>query len=211
MSKTNNQQPKNRGKERKMKSRMTVNGLKISYDEETDEITFQKGLVILTLKMGEDMLNLLYHMTPYGRYQKFLFEEQDKKCADCKKQILYDEAILHHEPRLGSMGARYIDFQHSTRNRMLCEECHKKMHLKEKQNINIPKLTVEIRESLMKIKLDKEQVLKLLKDNNSIWTVTEMVYNRKFDHNDRRTWIFYQKVNNIRHSSNVPNNPNKEV
>ena len=80
-----------------MKSRITVNGLKISYDEKTDEIVFEKNDVVLSLKMGEDKLNLLYQMTPYHHYKKFLFMEQNEQCASCGKEISYKEAILHHD------------------------------------------------------------------------------------------------------------------
>ncbi|MDH5449227.1 MAG: hypothetical protein OEX01_09550 [Candidatus Bathyarchaeota archaeon] len=107
-----------------VKSRTTVNGLTLSYDEETDEISFEKQGIVLVLKMGEDRLNLLYQMTPYHRYKKFLFMEQDGQCADCSKKILLRQAILHHDPKLGIRGAMYIDFKKSTQNRILCKKCH---------------------------------------------------------------------------------------
>ena len=112
-----------------MKSRTTVNGLRISYDAETDEITFddQKSGKVLTLKMGEDRLNLLYQMTPYHNYKKFLFMEQSERCADCENEISYKEAILHHDPKLGAKGARYTDFKRLTRNRILCKDCHESL------------------------------------------------------------------------------------
>ena len=110
-----------------MKSRITVNSLKISYDEETDEITFQKKGITLTLKMGEDRLNLLYQMTPYHRYKKWLFMEQDEKCTSCGNGVSYKEVKLHHEPKLGSKGARYIDFKRLTRNSILCKDCHNRL------------------------------------------------------------------------------------
>lgn len=108
-----------------VKSRTTVNGLTISYDEETDEITFKKKSSTLILKMGEDKLNLLYQMTPYYRHKKFLFMEQDGKCASCG--VAERKLILHHDPKLGTEGARYIDFKHLTNNRLLCRECHNKI------------------------------------------------------------------------------------
>lgn len=110
-----------------MKSRTTVNALTISYDEETDEITFKKKGSILTLKMGEDRLNLLYQMTPYYRYKKFLFMEQNGKCANCGAEIPRGKLILHHDPKLGAEDARYIDFKHPTSNRLLCRECHNRI------------------------------------------------------------------------------------
>jgi len=113
-----------------MKSRVTVNGVKISYDEETDEITFKRDGITLTLKMGEDELNLLYNMTPYNPYKRFLLMEQDFRCADCGKDLESlpaKEYRLHHEPPLGQKGARYIDFNRLTRNRILCKDCHNKI------------------------------------------------------------------------------------
>jgi len=108
-----------------VKSRTTVNGLTISYDEKTDEISFKKKGSIMTLKMGEDKLNLLYQMTPYYRYKKFLSFEQDRKCASCG--AAESKLILHHDPKLGTGGARYIDFKHLTNNRLLCRECHNRI------------------------------------------------------------------------------------
>ena len=109
-----------------MQSRITVNGLKISYDEETDEITFEKNGVGLNLMMGEDELDLLWKMTPYHRYKKFLLKEQDFRCADCGTD-LGKKFFLHHDPPKGRKGARYIDFKRLTRNRMLCRDCHNKL------------------------------------------------------------------------------------
>jgi hypothetical protein len=113
-----------------VKNRNTVNALKISYDEETDVITFEKKGVVLPLKMGEDMLNLLYQMTPYSRYKKFLMEKQKSKCAQCKKSLIGLSAMkyaLHHDPKLGSKGSMYIDFNGKSKNRILCKECHGKI------------------------------------------------------------------------------------
>jgi hypothetical protein len=113
-----------------MKSRTTVNALKISYDEETDIITFEKKGVLLPLKMGEDNLNLLYQMTPYLRYKKFLMEKQKSKCAKCKKSLIglpASKYALHHDPKLGSKGAMYMDFNGKSKNRILCKECHDKI------------------------------------------------------------------------------------
>lgn len=110
-----------------MKSRRTVNGLEISYDEKTDTITFRRHNTVLALKMGEDRLNLLYQMTPYHRYKKFLFMEQSERCEGCGRGISYKEAILHHDPKLGDKGARYVDFNRVTRNRILCKDCHESL------------------------------------------------------------------------------------
>ena len=66
-----------------------------------------------------------------------------------------------------------------------------------------PPLTDEEREQLKKIKLNEDEVAELLK-TMPIWDVAEKVYGREFDHSDRRTWIFYQKVNRIRHKRGLP-------
>lgn len=115
-----------------MKERVTVNDVKISYDEETDEITFhdQKSGKTLTLRMGEDQLDLLYNMTSYHRYKKFLLMEQDFRCADCGTGLKGKIFFLHHDPPKGSKGARYIDFKRLTRNRMLCKNCHEEIKRK---------------------------------------------------------------------------------
>ena len=112
-----------------MKSRITVNALKISYDEDTDELILEKNGMSLPLKMGEDNLNLLYTMTPYYRYKKFLMEKQSFDCAECKKTLdglPASKYALHHDPKLGSKGAMYIDFKGKSKNRILCNDCHKK-------------------------------------------------------------------------------------
>ena len=113
-----------------MKERVTVNGVKISYDKETDEITFQKGGITLTLKMGEDELDLLYKMTPYHKYKKFLLMKQDYRCADCGTNLEGKKYFLHHDPPKGCKGAMYIDFKRQTRNRILCKDCHEKTRRK---------------------------------------------------------------------------------
>ena len=113
-----------------MIERVTVNDVKISYEEETDEITFQKDGITLTLKIGEDQLDLLYNMTSYHRYKKFLLMEQDFRCADCGTDLRRKNYFLHHDPPKGSKGARYIDFKRRTRNRMLCKDCHEKIRRK---------------------------------------------------------------------------------
>ena len=115
-----------------MKERVTVNDIKISYNEETDEITFNdlKSGKTLTLKMGEDQLDLLYNMTSYRTYKQFLLMEQDFHCADCGKDLEglpAKEYVLHHDPPKGRKGARYVDFKRLTRNRMLCKDCHNKL------------------------------------------------------------------------------------
>lgn len=111
-----------------MKNRTTVNELKISYDESTDELRLEKKGTVLLLKMGEDNLNLLYTMTPYYRYKKFLLEKQRFKCAECKKALHVlpaNQYALHHDPKLGGKGAMYIDFQGKSKNGILCKDCYR--------------------------------------------------------------------------------------
>jgi hypothetical protein len=108
------------------KSRTTVNGLRISYDQETDEIIFEKNGSALALKMGEDELDLLYNMTPYWQYRRALLQKQEFQCADCGKPLERKQSagILHHEPKKGQKGSRYVDFKGLTKNRILCKDCH---------------------------------------------------------------------------------------
>jgi hypothetical protein len=68
-------------------------------------------------------------MTPYYRYKKLLMEKQKFKCAECKKKLEglpASKYAVHHDPRLGDKGAMYIDFNGKTKNRILCNDCHKK-------------------------------------------------------------------------------------
>jgi hypothetical protein len=112
-----------------MRSRTTVNNLKISYTEGIDELRFEKEGVVLSLRMGEDNLNLLYTITPYFTYKKFLLKEQHFKCKECGKGLSglkANQYALHHDPRLGRRGSRYIDFKGLTRNRVLCNDCHRR-------------------------------------------------------------------------------------
>lgn len=71
------------------------------------------------------------------------------------------------------------------------------------------KFNEKIRKELLKVKVDAEKVKELLAKGLSLWDVTETLYNRKFEHSNRKTWIFYQKVNNIRHNLSLPNSPVK--
>lgn len=67
------------------------------------------------------------------------------------------------------------------------------------------KLGEKERRKLMKIKLNKKIVKELFAKGLTIWQVTEEIYSRIFDHSDSKgTWIFYQKVNNIRKSEKIP-------
>jgi hypothetical protein len=114
-----------------MNSRITVNNLQIIYNEETDELIFQKNGLQLKLRMGEDKLNLLYQMTPYPKYKRYLLATQNFSCFQCGKNLKglpANQYALHHDPPLGNKGARYIDFKNQSRNRMLCKDCHKQSH-----------------------------------------------------------------------------------
>ena len=73
----------------------------------------------------------------------------------------------------------------------------------------IPKFNAKIREQLKKIKVSEKRVNELLGKGLSLWQVTEAIYNRRFDHGNKKTWLFYQKVNNIRHKLKLPNAPVK--
>ena len=65
------------------------------------------------------------------------------------------------------------------------------------------KFTEKVRKELLKVKVSAEKVKKLLAKGLSLWEVTETIYGRKFDHSNRKTWVFYQKVNNSRHQLGI--------
>jgi len=67
------------------------------------------------------------------------------------------------------------------------------------------KMTQKQRNKFRKVKLDETKVKELFAGGLSIWDVTTTVYGFEFDHADRRTWLFYQKVNNIRKKLEIPN------
>ena len=88
--------------------------------------------------MGEDNLNLLYTITPYLRYKNFLLSAQENKCRECGKDLSSLKAnmyALHHDPRLGDKGSKYIDFKRQTGNRIVCNNCHSK-HRNKARNSN---------------------------------------------------------------------------
>lgn len=65
------------------------------------------------------------------QYQKWLWEKQNKKCAECEKVLSKPrskDSILHHDPALGKHGCKAVDYAGKTKNRVLCRECHKKHH-----------------------------------------------------------------------------------
>ena len=62
------------------------------------------------------------------------------------------------------------------------------------------------RAKLMAKKIHPVDVKDLFEKGLSIWQVTEEYFERKFDHADRRTWIFYQKINNSRKAQNLGRN-----
>ena len=66
-------------------------------------------------------------------------------------------------------------------------------------------MTDKQRNKFRKVKLDEKQVKELFAGGLGIWDVTETVYEFEFDHSDRKTWLFYQKVNNIRKKLEIPN------
>jgi len=63
-------------------------------------------------------------------------------------------------------------------------------------------LTPKLRREMMKKRFSENEIKRIIdyyKRGLTVWQVTEEIYGFKFDHSDRRTWIFYQKVNNVRH------------
>lgn len=77
------------------------------------------------------------------------------------------------------------------------------------QSSSIPKLTKADRQKLLKKPLLESEIKSLFKKGLSIWAVTEAYYGRKFDHRRsarKLTWIFYQKINNVRHKLNINSN-----
>jgi len=45
---------------------------------------------------------------------------------------------------------------------------------------------------------DIKRIVEHLKQGATVWQTTEWFYDFRFDHSDKKTWIFYQKINNIR-------------
>jgi len=64
---------------------------------------------------------------------------------------------------------------------------------------------------MMKVKLDEETVLAEIDNGLTLWQITEKLYDFDFDHNDKKTWLFYQKVNNIRRKNDRPINKARYV
>jgi len=60
------------------------------------------------------------------------------------------------------------------------------------------------RDELKKVEVDEEQVVSLLKAGKTIWETAEEVYGVEFDHSDRKTWLFYSKINAIRKKHELP-------
>jgi len=75
----------------------------------------------------------------------------------------------------------------------------------------VTKLNSKTRKKLMKIKPDEDAVLAGLEAGKTLWQITEEIYNFEFDHNDKKTWLFYQKVNNIRRKHDKPVNKARYV
>jgi hypothetical protein len=72
---------------------------------------------------------------------------------------------------------------------------------KQLKAINKP-LTKSDRKKLLKKPLIESDIKALFAKGLSIWEVTEAYYGRTFDHRRsarKMTWIFYQKINNVKH------------
>ena len=85
------------------------------------------------------------------------------------------------------------------------KETPEKKTREKKLKKSVPKLTAADRKDLMKKEISVEQVVELSKAGLKRWPITEKVYDRVFDHADRSTWTFYQKVGAIQNANNVDN------
>jgi len=69
------------------------------------------------------------------------------------------------------------------------------------------KLTPKVRKKLLAKKITPDaakNITQWLKDGLTIWECTEKYWEFPFEHNDRKTWIFYSRINNLRHKENIP-------
>lgn len=103
----------------------------VKYDEETNKIILIFDDVSISLPANHNTLGL-WKFLNIPKYQKWLWEQQSKKCADCGKDLPKPRgnkiAYLHHDPPLGTPDSKAVDYNKKTRNRVLCYECHKKTH-----------------------------------------------------------------------------------
>jgi len=106
--------------------------MEVEYNEDTNTVTlrFSNG-IFMGLPANHDTLGL-WKFIGIPKYQKWLWEKQSRKCAECRKPLLKSRgskiAYLHHDPPLGTEGSKAIDYKGTTKNRVLCYGCHKKHH-----------------------------------------------------------------------------------
>lgn len=82
-----------------------------------------------------------------------------------------------------------------------------KLNLTKKYNFGVTKeprkkLTVPVRQKLIAKKLtdnEKADAIEMLKAGYTVWDVTEIIHNFPFEHNDKKTWVFYARINSLRH------------
>jgi hypothetical protein len=112
--------------------RKGAESMEVEYDEDINTLTlrFPNGIFI-GLPANHGTLGL-WKFIGIPKYQKWLWEKQSRKCAECGKPLLKSRgakvAYLHHDPPLGTEGSKAIDYKGTTKNRVLCYECHKKHH-----------------------------------------------------------------------------------
>jgi hypothetical protein len=109
--------------------------VEVEYDENTNTVIlrFSEEGTFIGLPANHDTLGL-WKKLGIPKYQRWLWEQQNRKCAECDKPLLKPRglkiAYLHHDPPLGALGSRAVDYKRATKNRVLCYECHKKHHSK---------------------------------------------------------------------------------
>jgi len=63
-------------------------------------------------------------------------------------------------------------------------------------------LTPKMRQKMLAQKLtdvQKADAIKLLKHGYTVWETTEIIHGFPFEHNDKKTWVFYARINSLRH------------
>lgn len=111
------------------------------FDDKTDEwIIYVPGNKVQMVKNGFFEVRLpLYLTRTYlstggailrplrKRYRDWLLAQQGEKCAEC--ELGADSAkgrwTLDHQPPLRQLGSKFIDYERSTRNRVVHQNCDK--------------------------------------------------------------------------------------
>ena len=107
--------------------------MEVEYDEDKNAVIlrFPKAGIFIGLTANHDTLGL-WKFLGIPKYQKWLWEKQGRKCADCGRDLPVPRkrrvAYLHHDPPLGTEGSKAVDYKGTTRNRVICYECHKNKH-----------------------------------------------------------------------------------